>query len=151
MMFCNLWSQVLRDLKFLFSPLSTLLIESNCLAMRQPKQSCEEGWMKENQALSQQSRWFLSQQLVIWMISFWTFESSQRASQVVLVVKSLPANAGDFRDKGSIPGLERSPGGGHMNPLQYSCQENPTERGAWWATVHRVAKGQTQIKRLSTA
>ena len=65
------------------------------------------------------------------------------ASHMVLVVKSLPANAGDFRDKGSIPGLERSPGGGHINPLQYSCQENPMERGAWWATVHRVTKSQT--------
>jgi len=61
------------------------------------------------------------------------------ASQVVLVVKDLPARAGDERDAGSIPGLGRSPGGGHGNPLQYSCLENPTERGACWATVHGVA------------
>ena len=53
------------------------------------------------------------------------------ASQVVLVVKNLPANAGDFRDVGSIPGLGRSPGGGHDNPLQHSCLENPMDRGAW--------------------
>ena len=64
------------------------------------------------------------------------------ASQVVLVVKNPPANAGDTRDAedtgdaGSISGLGRSPGGGHSNPLQYSCLENPMDRGAWWATVH---------------
>ena len=61
---------------------------------------------------------------------------------MVLVVKNLPANAGEIRDTGSIPGSERSPGGGHGNPLRYSCRENPMDRGAWWATVHRVAKTQ---------
>ena len=50
------------------------------------------------------------------------------------MVKNLPANAGNIRDSGSIPGLGRSPGGGHGNPLQYSSLENPTDRGAWWAT-----------------
>ena len=54
------------------------------------------------------------------------------ASQVMLVVKNLPANAGDIRDPGSVPGLERSPGGGHGNPLQHSSLENPLDRGAWW-------------------
>ena len=57
------------------------------------------------------------------------------ASQVALVVKNPPANAGDARDLGSIPGSGRSPGGGDINPLQYSCLENPMGRGAWWATV----------------
>ena len=71
------------------------------------------------------------------------------ASQVVLVVKNLPANVGDIKDLGSIPGLGRSPGGGHGNPLQYSCLENPMDRGAWQATVHGVAKIWTQLKRLS--
>ena len=52
------------------------------------------------------------------------------ASQVVLVVKNPPANAGDVRDVGSIPGWGRSPGEGHGNPLQYSCLENPMDRGA---------------------
>ena len=52
------------------------------------------------------------------------------------MVMNLPANAGDVRDVGSIPGLGRSPGAGHGNPLQYSCLENPTDRGAWWAIVH---------------
>ena len=70
-----------------------------------------------------------------------------RASQVVLVVKNLPANAGDT---GSIPGLGRSPGRGHGNPPQYSCLENPTDRGAWQATVHRVKKSQTRLKLLRT-
>ena len=60
---------------------------------------------------------------------------------VALVVKNLPADAGDrdVRDTGLIPGLGRSPGGGHENPLQYSCLENPMDRGTWWATDHRVA------------
>ena len=65
------------------------------------------------------------------------------ASQVALVVKSLLANTGDFRDSGLIPGSGRSPGGEHGNPLQYSCQENPVDRGAWLATIHRVAKSWT--------
>ena len=63
------------------------------------------------------------------------------ASQVALLVRNLPANAGDVRDAGSIPGMKRSPGGGHGHPLQYSCLENPMDRGAWWATVHGVTKG----------
>ena len=58
------------------------------------------------------------------------------------MVKNLPANAGDLRDMGSILGSGRSPGG-HSNPIQYSCLENPKDRGAWWAMVHRVAKSQT--------
>ena len=56
------------------------------------------------------------------------------------MVKNLPANAEDIRDVGLIPGLGRSPGGGHDNPLQYSCLENPMDRGAWWAMVHRVSQ-----------
>ena len=56
------------------------------------------------------------------------------------VVKSLPASAGDVRDTGSIPGSGRSPGGGHDNPTPVFCLENPIDRGAWWATVHGVAK-----------
>ena len=71
------------------------------------------------------------------------------ASQVALVVKNLPANAGDIRATGSIPVLERSLGGGHGNSLQYSCLENPMDRRAWWATVHRVTKSQTWLKRHS--
>ena len=62
---------------------------------------------------------------------------------MALVIKNVPANAGDIRDAGSIPGLGRSPGGGHNNLLQYSCLENPMDRGTWQATVHRVAKSQT--------
>ena len=54
------------------------------------------------------------------------------------MVKNPPANAEDATDAGSIPGSGRSPGGGHGNPLQYSCLENPMDRGVWWATVHRV-------------
>ena len=73
------------------------------------------------------------------------------ASQMALVVKNPPVKAGDVRDVGLIPGWERSPGGGHGNPLQYSCLENPTDRGAWRAIVHRVTKSQTRLKQLNTA
>ena len=62
---------------------------------------------------------------------------------MALVVKNLPANAGDVSDAGSIPGLGRSLGGGNGNPLQYSCLENLMDRGAWQTTVHGVAKNQT--------
>ena len=62
------------------------------------------------------------------------------------MVKNLPANAGDL---GSIPGLERSPGKGNGNPLQYSCLENSMDRGAWWATVHGVTEQSDTIDRLS--
>ena len=72
------------------------------------------------------------------------------ASQVVLVVKNLPASPGDVRDTSSILGSGRSPGGEHGNPLQYSCLENPMERGAWWATVYRVTKSRTWLKQLSS-
>ena len=69
---------------------------------------------------------------------------------MALVVKNPSASARDVRDEGSSPGSGRFPGGGHGNPLQYSCLENPMDRGAWRATVHRVTKSQTQLKRLST-
>ena len=65
------------------------------------------------------------------------------ASQVVLVVKNPPASAGDLRDLSSIPRSGRAPGGGHGNPLQYSCLENPIDKEAWWATVHGVTQSQT--------
>ena len=88
-----------------------------------------------------------------WLLSLFSliYTDIYGASQVALVVKNLPANvnAGDRRDLGSIPGSGRSPGGGHGHPLQYSCLENPMDEGAWQATIHRVAKSQTQMKRLS--
>ena len=64
-------------------------------------------------------------------------------SPVAQVVKNLPANAGNVRDAGSVPGSGRCPRGGHGSPLQYSCLENPHEqRGAWWAAAHRTEKSQ---------
>ena len=69
----------------------------------------------------------------------------KRASQVVLVVKNQPANAGDVRDFGSIPRSGRPLGEGNGNPLQYSCLENPMERGAWQATVHGITKSRTEL------
>ena len=67
------------------------------------------------------------------------------ASQVVLVIKNLATNEGDI-DAGSITGSGRFLGGGNTNLLQYSCLENPMDRGAWQAMVHRVAKSRTQLK-----
>ena len=67
------------------------------------------------------------------------------------MVKNLSANAGDVRDVGFIPTLGRSPEEGRGNPLQYSCLENPMDRGAWWATIHGVSKSQIRLKCLSTS
>ena len=69
--------------------------------------------------------------------------SRRGASEVALAVKNLPANAGDIRDTGLIPGLGRSPGGSRGNPLQYSCLENPMDRGT---PVHRAAQSWIQLK-----
>ena len=64
---------------------------------------------------------------------------------MALMVKNLPASAEDARDVGSIPGLGRSPEGGHGTPLQYSCLENPMDRGAWWAIVRGVTISGTRL------
>ena len=68
------------------------------------------------------------------------------ASQVALMIKNPSTNSEDVRDRGLIPGLGRSPEGGHGNSLQYSCLEDPMDRGAWQATGYGVAKSQTQLK-----
>jgi len=64
----------------------------------------------------------------------------------MLVVKNPTVNAGDIKDSGLLPEWGRYPGGGHGNPLQYSCLENPMDREAWWATVHKIAKSWTRLK-----
>ena len=84
------------------------------------------------------------------LVHFLFIYSLFRAFQVVLVVKNLPANAEDIRDAGLIPGLGRSPGEGNGNPFQYSCLDNPMDRGAWRATVYGVTKRWTRLKQLST-
>ena len=68
---------------------------------------------------------------------------------MALVVKNQPANTGDPRDSGSTPVWGRCLGGGHDKPLQYSCLDNPMDRGAWRATVHRATKSRTRLKQLS--
>ena len=68
---------------------------------------------------------------------------------MALVLKNPPAYAGDIKDLGLIPQLGRSRGGWHGIPLRYSCLENPMDRGAWWATVHRVTESQTPLKQLN--
>ena len=73
-------------------------------------------------------------------------EKDKYHDTMVLVVKNLPAYERDVRVLGLIPGSGRSPGGGHSNPLQYYCLENPMDRGDWWATVHRVTKSWIQRK-----
>ena len=72
------------------------------------------------------------------------------ASQVALVVKNPPANAGDIRDAGLILRLGRFPWRRHGNPLQYFCLGNPMDRGTWWGAVHRVSKSWTRLKWLRT-
>ena len=80
-----------------------------------------------------------------------TWYKEVQASQVLLVVKNLPANTGDAGSiPESIPESGRSSGGGHNNPLQYSCLVNPMDRGNWQATVYRVTISWTQLKRLNT-
>ena len=91
--------------------------------------------MKPLRLLSMISTFFLNYEL--------DFNPWQSASQEVLVVKNLPATAGDTEDASSIPGLGRSPGGRHGKPLQSSCLGNPMGRGAWWAIVHRISQIQT--------
>ena len=90
----------------------------------------------------------------LWRLRWWLAFFSNKlfvnwASHVALVLKNLPANAGDVRDVGSISGFGRSSGGGHGDQPQYSCLENPMGRGAWWATVHGITKSQTRLKQLS--
>ena len=70
-------------------------------------------------------------------------------SYVMLLVKNPPANAGDIKGAGSIPGLERHPGGGHGNPVQYSCLEKPMDRGVWHAAIHGVEKSRTRLRDLT--
>ena len=84
---------------------------------------------------------------IYWVAMVW--QALSWSIQVVIVVKNLSASAGDVRDMSLIPGLGRSSGEGHGNPLQYSCLENPVDRGAWQATVHRVEKSRAQLKQLS--
>ena len=82
----------------------------------------------------------------------WLFVMRHRAkgaSQVALVVVNPPVNAVDTRNMDLTPGSGRFPGGGHGSPLQYSCLEKPMDRGAWWATILRVAQSWTQLKLLS--
>ena len=80
----------------------------------------------------------------IYYITYLQYDiSAYESSQVVLVAKNPPANAGDIRDVGLIPGSGRSPGRGHGNPLQDSCLEYLMDRGAGQALVHRIAKSQT--------
>ena len=83
--------------------------------------------------------------IVISKLSYYENTVTLWASQMALVVKKLPANAGDIRDVGLIPGSGRSPGTGHSNPLQYSGQENSMDRGAWQAIDHEVTKSWTQL------
>ena len=74
-----------------------------------------------------------------------THSSILGASQVALELKSLPANSGDLRDVGSTSGLKKFSGGGHGNPLQYSCLQNPRDGRAWWATIYGVAQSRTRL------
>ena len=98
-------------------------------------------FMRHYSAKSFKSRGLLGQ----WNYSVWYYNGRYRGFPGGSAVKKPPANSGDTGDLGSIPGSGRYPGGGHGNPLQYSCLENPRDSGAGWATVHGVTKSQTQL------
>ena len=85
----------------------------------------------------------------MWNLKHKTIEQTWQYETVVLMVMNLSPYAEDVRYMGSVAGLRRCPGGGNDNPLEYSCLENPMDRGAWWATVHGVVKSLTRLKRLS--
>ena len=91
-----------------------------------------------NNVFHRDSVWGLSEQS--------RMRGHSQALQVNLVVKNLPANAGDIRDSSSIPWSGRLPGGGHSNPLRYSCLEDPMDRRGWRDSVHRVTKNPTRLK-----
>ena len=117
----------------------------------------EKSWHEFFKKSSLFGEYFLLSWLLLnhWRTEFYSKCLSQssrimtKASQVTLVVKNSPANAGDIRGTNLIPGSGRAPGGRHGNPLQYSCLENPMDRGAWRATVHGDTKSQTWLKQLS--
>ena len=103
--------------------------------------------MKLQETVTLSASWLIQTNSLRWKHTniFNTFLAIN-TSQVVLVIKNPRDNAGDKRDAGSIPGSGRAPGEGNGNPLQYSCLENPMDRGAWRATVHRVTESWTQLK-----
>ena len=88
--------------------------------------------------------------IIVIIITAQPLLTTKWASQVALVVKNPPTNAGHIRDVDLISGLGRSPGGGYGNPLPYSSLKEPLDRGAWWAAVHRITKSQTPLKHLSS-
>ena len=88
--------------------------------------------------------------MTVWHGDKFTIGRRHRDSQVAVAVMNPSANVGDIRGVDSIPGLRRSPGGEHGNPLKCSCLENPMDRGAWQATVQRVTQSQTQLKQIRT-
>ena len=88
---------------------------------------------------------FLKSLMINLSSHFWAVSGTGQAFQMVLVIKKPPANTGDIRNWGSIPGSGRSPAGGHSNPHRSSYLENPMDRGAWRATVHGDTKSQTQL------
>ena len=100
-------------------------------------------------SFSRGSSWPRNQTLVSCIANRFFTDWAMREAQVALVVKNLPANAGNLRDAGSILGLGRSSGGGHGNPLHCSCLENPHGQRSLVGSVHRVTKSCTQLKQLS--
>ena len=93
-------------------------------------------------------RCFIKYLIRLVIFAIWHFTESENSSLTIIfpggtVVKNLPASSGDIRDTGSIPESGRAPGGGHGNPLQHSCLENPMDRGDWQAMVQGVAKSRT--------
>ena len=114
-------------------PFIVLISESRISFKKKSKNILQKGLSK------------ISKGLLLVSQTVWAWGGMYRASQVALVVKNPPANRHWI-----LASLRWSPGGGHDNPLQYSCLENPTDRGVSWATVHRVAQSWTRLNQLST-
>ena len=135
----------------LFSNLAAVgsLLLSETLLKHKAKRK-KKGKGKERKTYCRDSFWnkkiASSVKCLACFFAFGRYSATIWASQVALVRKNPPANAGDLRDVGSIPGLGRSSGEWHGNLLQYSCLEHPMDRGAWQATVHRV----TEFSRTET-
>ena len=124
----RMWDERKSGLSLCMPSGSGVCEDGRGLAGGGPGEAC--GLRRERSGTQVQSSGKSQSQSPIW--------ESLGASQVVLVVKNLPANAGDTRASGSIPGSGRSPGGGHDYLLQYSCLENSMDRGTWQATVHEI-------------
>ena len=153
------WVEILGDLETSWTWMSKSLprfgrssatISEKAMATHSSALAWKIPWTEESGRLQSMGSWRVGHDWATFtFMSNWGLIPTIQTSQVVLVIKKLPANAGDVKDAGLIPGSGRSPEGGHGNPLHYACLENPMDRGASKATVHRVTQSWTRLKQFS--